>query len=80
MRALTSRDTMFLAVEDGRNSSNVSSLAVMDRVDQSGNPLTRKDLQELIADQLHLMPPLRWRLASVPLGLGHPWWVDGDVR
>ena len=45
MRALTSLDTMFLAVEDGRNSSNVSSLAIMDRVDQSGNPLTRKDLQ-----------------------------------
>lgn len=79
MRALTSLDSMFLAAEDGRTVTNVSSLAIIDRVDASGQPLTRADLQDLLAERLHLLPPLRWRLATVPLGLGHPWWVQGEV-
>ncbi|MBX7433963.1 wax ester/triacylglycerol synthase family O-acyltransferase [Mycobacterium sp. Y57] len=81
MRALTSLDSMFLAAEDGRTTANVSSLAILDRCDADGKPLTRKDIQELFAERLHLLPPLRWCLADVPLGVGHPWWVDrgGDV-
>ncbi|WP_240274732.1 WS/DGAT/MGAT family O-acyltransferase [Mycobacterium ulcerans] len=79
MRALTSLDSMFLAAEDGRTVTNVSSLAVMDRTDESGKELTRADIAELLADRLHLLPPLRWRLATVPLDLGHPWWVEGEV-
>ena len=27
-------------------------------------------------DRLHLLPPFRWRLASVPFGIDHPYWVD----
>jgi WS/DGAT/MGAT family acyltransferase len=76
MRALTSLDSMFLATEDGRTNANVSSLAIMDRCNAEGNPLTRSDIQDLFAERLHLLPPLRWRLVDVPLGLGHPWWVD----
>ena len=79
MRPLTSLDSMFLAAEDGRTVANVCSLAIVDRLDASGNPLTRSDIQDLIGERLHLMPPLRWRLNNVPFGLGHPWWVDGEV-
>ncbi|MEZ5130410.1 MAG: wax ester/triacylglycerol synthase family O-acyltransferase [Mycobacterium sp.] len=81
MRALTSLDSMFLATEDGRTVANVSSLAVLDHADSSGKALTRRDIQELFAERLHLLPPLRWRLVDVPLGLGHPRWADcgGDV-
>jgi diacylglycerol O-acyltransferase / wax synthase len=79
MRALSSLDRMSLAAEDGRTVSNVSSLAILDRTDAAGQPLTRGDIQELLAERLHLLPPLRWRLATVPLGLGHPWWVEGEV-
>ena len=25
---------------------------------------------------MHLLPPFRWRLAEVPFGLDHPYWVD----
>ena len=76
MRALTSLDSMFLATEDGRTVANVCSLAILDRADANGEPLTRRDIQELIAERLYLLPPLRWRVADVPLGLGHSWWVD----
>jgi diacylglycerol O-acyltransferase / wax synthase len=79
MRALTSLDTFFLAVEDGRTILNVSSLAILDRFDADGNTLTLKGVQDMIAERLHLLPTFRWQLANVPLDLGHPWWVEGDV-
>ena len=25
---------------------------------------------------MHLLPTFRWRLAPVPFGLDHPYWVD----
>ena len=28
------------------------------------------------SDRLHLLPPFRWRLATVPLGLDRPYWID----
>lgn len=76
MRALTSLDSMFIAAEDGRTVANVSSLAILDSADVNENRLTRSDIQELVAQRLHPLPPLRWRLVDVPLGLGHPSWVD----
>ncbi len=36
-------------------------------------------LQELVAERLPVVPALRRRLVQVPLGLGHPLWVD-DAR
>ena len=29
-----------------------------------------------MTERLPLLPPLRWRLAEVPLGLDYPYWVD----
>ncbi|MGV9711658.1 WS/DGAT/MGAT family O-acyltransferase [Gordonia sp. NPDC003424] len=79
MRALTSLDTFFLAGEDGRTVTNVSSLAILDKYGPDGEQLTRKKLQDLIGERLHLLPPLRWRLAQVPFNVGHPYWIDGEV-
>ncbi|MDY6808260.1 wax ester/triacylglycerol synthase family O-acyltransferase [Gordonia sp. HNM0687] len=79
MRALTSLDNFFLAAEDGRTVTNLSSLVILERPDDDAAPLTRDDLADHVAERLHLLPPLRWRLAEVPFGLGHPYWVDGDV-
>ncbi|GAB93407.1 WS/DGAT/MGAT family O-acyltransferase [Gordonia rhizosphera] len=79
MRSLTSLDAFFLAAEDGRSTANVSSLSILSATGPDGTRLTRTDIQDLIAERLHLLPPLRWRLAEVPFGLGHPYWVDGDV-
>jgi hypothetical protein len=31
-----------------------------------------------VAERLHLLRPFRWRLAEVPLGLDHPYWVDDE--
>ncbi len=30
----------------------------------------------MLAERIHLLPPMRWRLAEVPLNLDYPYWVD----
>ena len=30
----------------------------------------------MIAERLPLLPPFRWRLKEVPLGLAYPYWID----
>ncbi len=69
-------DALFLAVEDGRNFSHISGLAILDPSTAPGGSLSLEDVQKMIEDRLHLLPPFRWRLAEVPLGLDYPYWVD----
>ena len=76
MRQLTSLDTQFLALENSRQSGHVAGLAVLDPSTTPSGALDLADIQDLIARRLPLLPPLRWRLAEVPLGLDYPYWVD----
>ncbi len=46
-------------------------------------PSTRPDgrlelgaVHQMIAERLPLLPPFRWRLKLVPLGLDYPFWID----
>jgi diacylglycerol O-acyltransferase len=79
MRRLTSLDAFFLATEDERTVANVSALAILERKRANGRRLTRHAVKSLFAQRLHLLPPLRWQLAAVPLNVAHPSWVDGAV-
>ena len=76
VRQLTSFDAQFLAIEDARNFSHVSGLAILDPSTAPGGELVLADLQALIMERIHLIPPFRWRLAEVPFGIDHPWWVE----
>ncbi|MFZ0904010.1 MAG: wax ester/triacylglycerol synthase family O-acyltransferase [Mycobacterium sp.] len=76
MRQLTALDALFLAAENDRTQGHVSALAVYDPVTAAGRPLDAALVRELVTERLHLLPPLRWRLARVPFGLDHPYWVD----
>src|SRR3954451_10368658 len=78
MRQLTSLDAQFLALESPRQTGHVGGLAMVD-------PSTRVDrtfdcavLKSLLTERLPLLPPFRWRLAEVPLGLDYPYWVDDE--
>jgi hypothetical protein len=73
MRQLTSLDAQFLAIEDGRNDAHVSSLAIYDPSTAPGGRLTIEAISELVRQRLHLLPPFRWRLAEVPLGIDYPY-------
>ncbi len=76
MRQLTSLDAQFLALETPRQSGHVGGVAILDTSTAPSGELTLADIQSLIAERLPLLPPLRWRLQEVPLGLDYPYWVD----
>jgi WS/DGAT/MGAT family acyltransferase len=76
MRQLTSLDAQFLAVESGRTYGHVGSLCVYDPSTAPGGELTIKDLCRMVSSRLHLLPPFRWKLVNVPLGLDLPYWVE----
>lgn len=79
VRQLTSLDAEFLAIEDERNYAHVSGLAVLDPSGAPGGELHLSDLRQLVEERIHLLPPFRWRLEGVPLGLDHPWWVEDEA-
>jgi diacylglycerol O-acyltransferase len=76
MRQLTSLDAQFLALENNRQTGHVGALAVLDPSTIKSGRLDVGDIRELVVDRLPLLPPLRWRLREVPLGLDYPYWVE----
>jgi WS/DGAT/MGAT family acyltransferase len=76
MRQLTTLDAQFLAVESARTYGHVGSLAVYDPSTAPGGELGVEHLCRLVSERVHLLPPLRWRLAPVPLGVDLPYWVE----
>ena len=76
MRQLTSLDAQFLALETPRQSGHVGGVAILDPSTAPGGKLELADVQQMLAERLALLPPLRWRLAEVPFGLDYPYWVD----
>jgi hypothetical protein len=51
-------------------------LMVLDPSTSAGGVLTLEAVRRVIEQRLSLVPPLRWRLAEVPLGLDHGYWLD----
>jgi diacylglycerol O-acyltransferase / wax synthase len=76
MRQLTSLDAQFLALENSRQTGHVAGLTILDPSTAPGGKLEIEDIQHLMEERLPLLPPLRWRLAEVPLGLDYPYWID----
>ena len=76
MRQLTSLDAQFLAVESARTYGHVGGLAVYDPATAPGGELQIKDICRLVGERIHMLPPFRWRLVGVPLGLDHPYWAE----
>ena len=75
MKQLTGLDSAFLSAETANWPTHVASLTIFDP-SKSQEPYTVDRLKELIAARLHLLPPLRWRLAEPPLSLGPPYWLE----
>jgi len=76
MRQLSSLDAQFLALENRRQAGHVAGLAILDPSTTPTGTLALSDIEALLAERLPQLPPLRWRLAEVPLGLDYPYWVD----
>jgi diacylglycerol O-acyltransferase / wax synthase len=78
MRQLTSLDAQFLALESSRHAGHVAGLAILDTSTAPGGRFGCPEVRELIRERLPLLPPLRWRVRGVPLGLDYPYWVEDD--
>jgi len=76
MRQLTSLDAQFLAVESARVYGHVAFLGIYDPSTAAGGRLDGESLQRLLAERVHLLPPLRWRLVRVPFELDFPYWAE----
>ncbi|MCW3038158.1 MAG: conserved hypothetical rane protein [Solirubrobacterales bacterium] len=76
MRQLTSLDAQFLAIESPTTTGHVGMLAVFDPSAVPGGAVTLADVLAVLQERMHLLPPLRRRLAEVPLGLDRPYWIE----
>ena len=75
MKRLSGLDAAFLAVESDRWPTHVACITVFDPADcPDGYHIDR--FKQSLADRLHLLPPLRWRLVDPPLSLGRPHWIE----
>jgi WS/DGAT/MGAT family acyltransferase len=74
MQRLTGIDAGFLYMETPTSPMHVAGLAVYDPSDSPG--WTVDAVKEVLQQRLHLAPPYRRRLATVPLGLHHPVWIE----
>jgi diacylglycerol O-acyltransferase / wax synthase len=78
MRQLTPLDAQFLAVESSRTYGHVGGLAIYDPSTAPGGTLGIPEICRLVSERLHMLPPFRWRLVQVPLGLDLPYWVEDE--
>src|SRR3954470_3213729 len=76
MRQLTSLDAQFLAMETPRTVGHVAGIAILDPSTAPGGTLSAESLSALLSRRIHMVPPFRWRLAEVPFGLDHPYWIE----
>jgi WS/DGAT/MGAT family acyltransferase len=78
MRQLTSLDAQFLALETPRQTGHVGGLAILDPSTRVDKTIDCAAVKDLLRERLPLLPPFRWRLNEVPLGLDYPYWIDDD--
>lgn len=75
MQQLTGLDNAFLRMESKRVPTHVSGLVFLDPT-SSGKDWGIADIRKLIETRIHLVPPMRRRLAYVPGNLDHPYWIE----
>ena len=80
MEPLQGIDAAFLALEGGTTRLHVAAVLVLDPPEGKRSLFSAStryaQVRRVVAERLHLVPPLRQRAVRVPLGLHHPVWVD----
>jgi diacylglycerol O-acyltransferase len=76
MQQLSALDAQFLYVETSTTVGHVGIMLVLDPATAPGGELSLEALRDVLEPRLHMVPQLRQRLLTVPLGLGLPYWVD----
>jgi WS/DGAT/MGAT family acyltransferase len=66
-------------MESETHYGHVGSLAVLDPSTAPGGTLTLEDLQRVVLERRHLLPPMTMKVVEVPLGVDRPYWAP-DTR
>lgn len=75
MRRLNGMDAMLLYSETPNLHTHTLKVAVVDATDFDGE-FTFDVFRRTVADRLHLLEPLRYRLVEIPGRLHHPMWLE----
>jgi diacylglycerol O-acyltransferase / wax synthase len=73
---LTGLDASFLYLETRTAHMHVASAIVVDPSTAPDGTLTVGRMKDYISARLHLAPPFRRRLVTIPLRLDHPMWIE----
>ncbi|MUL77796.1 wax ester/triacylglycerol synthase family O-acyltransferase [Mycolicibacterium sp. CBMA 226] len=77
MRRLSSLDAQFLAAEHGNFGAHYSGLAIFETADDT--TITAATMRRRVAACIDQLPPLHWKVLTVPLSLDHPVFVRTEV-
>jgi diacylglycerol O-acyltransferase len=75
MDRLSGLDALFLYGEQGGMHMHVCAVIIIDPSTMPGG-YSFDTIKQTFANRMHLVPQFRRRLATIPLGLGLPMWVD----
>jgi WS/DGAT/MGAT family acyltransferase len=75
VQQLSGLDSSFLNMETPTTYGHVSGLAIFDP-STAAEPVTLDAIKGLLEERMHLVPVYRRRLAEVPFGLDHPYWIE----
>lgn len=75
MQQLTGLDASFLNMETPTTYGHVASLVLIDAATATV-PVTLDSFRELLEARMHLVPPYRRKLVTVPFGIDHPYWIE----
>lgn len=77
MQQLSGLDASFLTLETDNAPMHVGSVSIVSGQTPNG-PLTFEAVRDLLSTRIEAIPTLQRKLASVPLGLGRPYWIHDD--
>lgn len=77
MKRMSSQDAAFLYAETPSWHMHVAALAVVEP-EASGGRFSASALRALTEQRLPSLPPFRWQLVDVPLGVEVPGWIEAD--
>ncbi len=76
MEQLSGLDSAFVYMENPSLPMHIGSLAIYDQSTAPGGAVGFKDILSYFEQRLHKARCFRQRLAKVPLGLDHPYWIE----
>ena len=76
MKQLSGLDSLFVYLESPATPMHIGSLCIYDQSTAPGGIVGFKDIIRFFDERLHNADTFRRKLVEVPLGLGHPYWIE----